>query len=186
MLTILRPFIMKGDISFDTINKKLGEVITFTGEDTSRLKSIYDEFKFYTGKYANSTKYKNLYNNYISQHSDGICNLGNKTIFELIDLVINGYYFHSDLEKQKEIIDFVKEHKNKWLGLLREDELSEEDVIVIRERIRETFKFRFYELIIGITNCVFELKYLIEELFGLPLDEELHQESRILYDFLDI
>jgi hypothetical protein len=99
---------------------------------------------------------------------------------------MNGYYFHSDLQKQREIINFVKEQKESWLDSLREDDLAEESLIVNRQRIREAFKFRFYGLIIDLASCVLELKDLIKEQFGLPLDEELYQESQILYDFLDI
>jgi hypothetical protein len=100
--------------------------------------------------------------------------------------VINGYYFHSDVEKQKELVEFVKEQKKQWLGSLEIGDLAEESLIVIRGRVRESFKYRLYGLIVDIADCVFNLKKLIEELFGSILDEELHQESKMLYDFLDI
>jgi hypothetical protein len=99
---------------------------------------------------------------------------------------MNGYYFHSDPEKQKELIDFVKEQKKRWLGSFRDEDLAEKSLIVNCERIRKAFKFRFYGLIIDLANCVFELKDLIEDLFGLPVDKKLYQESQMLYDFLNI
>jgi len=185
MLTILRPFIMDDDdIFFNRIVRKIRTYI----EDASildRLTSVHERFKFYKDD-KNSAKYQKKYSSYISPFDEITCDLGNRTIFNILNLVMNGYYFHSDLGKRKEIINFVKEQENRWLGSLKEDDLAEESLNVIRERIREAFKFRFYRLMSDIANCVFELKDLIKELFCFPLDEELHQESQILYDFLDI
>lgn len=188
MLIILRPFIMSDDDIY--FNKIVSKVRSCVKNETSNLKglnSVHDRFKFYTGEYDDrKNKYKKKYSDYISALPDITCDLGERTIFNILKLVMYGYYFHSDLKKQGEIVEFVKEQKQRWLGSLREDDLAEESLLANRERIREAFKFRFYGLTVDIAICVFELKDLIEELFGLPLDEELHQESRILYEFLDI
>jgi len=187
MLTILRPTIMDNDVIY--LNKIVKKVRSQIDDDSKlildRLNAISDKFNFYTCR-KNTAKYHEKYSNYISRYPDITCDIGEQTIFNILDLVMNGYYFHSDPEKQKELINFVKEHKKRWLGSLREEDLAEKSLIVNRERIRETFKFRFYALIRGLANCMFELKDLIEELFDLPLDEELYQESQILYDLLDI
>ncbi len=186
MLTILRPFIMhKEYISFNTIVSIVRKCIADDTLIIDRLKSVQDEFNFYKEN-KNSNGYQKKYSNYISQSPDITCDFGNKTIFEIIDLVINGYYFHSDLGKQKEIINFVKEQQQRWLYPLKEDDLSEKDLILNNETIREAFKFRFEKLVEDIANCIFALKDLIEEVFGLPLDKELEQQWRMLYDFFDI
>lgn len=186
MLTILRPFIMDDEHIY--FNRIAGKVRNYLKGDTSilkRLDAVHERFNLYKdGK--NSEKYKKKYSDYISPFPDLTCDLGERTIFNILNLVMNGYYFHSDLQKQREIINFVKEQKESWLGSLREDDLAEESLIVNRQRVREAFKFRFYGLIIALASCVLELKDLIEEKFGLPIDEELYQESQILYDFLDI
>lgn len=190
MLTILRPIIMDKDvIYFNKIVKKLRNCIDDDSNSVlDRLNAISAKFKVYKDD-KNTAKYQKTYSNYISRYPDITCDLGERTIFNILDLVMNGYYFHSDPEKQKELISFVKEQKKRWLDPLREvreDDLAEKILIVNRERIREAFKFRFYGLIIGLASCVFELKDLIEEVFGLAIDEDLYQESHILYDFLDI
>lgn len=185
MLTILRPFIMDDEDIF--FNRTVSKIRTYIEEASilDRLTSVHERFKFYKDD-KNSVKYQKKYSSYIFPFDEIRCNLGNRTIFNILNLVMNGYYFHSDLGKRKEIINFVKEQKKTWIGSLKEDDLAEESLKANREMIREAFKYRFYGLIIDIANCVFELKDLIKELFGFPLDEELHQESQILYDFLDI
>lgn len=186
MLTILRPFIMdQEDVFFNRIAGKIRICIEDDTSIMSRLKEVQTKFNFH--KYnENYEKYKKKYVDYISPFPDLTCDLGERTIFNILNLVMNGYYFHLELQKQREIINFVKEQKERWLGSLREDDLAEESLIVNRQRIREAFKFRFYGLIIELASCVLELKDLIEDKFGLPIDEELYQESQILSEFFDI
>lgn len=189
MLTILRPIIMDNDVIY--FNKIVNKVRDYIDDDSKsildRLNTVSDKFKFYIYKDGqNTTKYQEKYSSYISDFPDITCDFGELTVFNILDLVMNGYYFHSDPKKQKELIKFVKKQKKRWVDPLKEEDLAEKSLIVNRERIREAFKFMFYGLIIDLASCVFELKDLIEELFGLPLDEELYQESQILYDFLDI
>lgn len=197
MLTILRPFTMDGD---DVFLSKIVRIVRGQIEkdesSPNRLNSVHDKFKLYTtSKYdKSSTKYQKKYSKHvikkgtlnISNFYDVIWDLGEQTVFRIYDLVINGYYFHSDLAKQREIVDSIKEQARSWLGSSSEDDLVEEFLTANREMIRGSFKFRFYELIIDIANCVLELKDLIEELFVFPLNEKLHQESQILHDFLDL
>jgi hypothetical protein len=185
-ITILRPFIMDNDdVFFNKIVHRIRKYVDGSESSSERLNVISNEFKFYR-EAQYSDKYQRNYSRYISNYSDTTCDFGEQTIFKILDLVINGYYFHSDVEKQKELVEFVKEQKKQWLGSLEIGDLAEESLIVIRGRVRESFKYRLYGLIVDIADCVFNLKKLIEELFGSILDEELHQESKMLYDFLDI
>ncbi|MBD2099594.1 hypothetical protein [Leptolyngbya sp. FACHB-261] len=188
MLTILRPFIMdKDDVFFSKIVDKVRRRASQDESSLNCLNSVHEKFKFYKGGYdENPNKYQKKHSNYISPFSDMTFDLGEQTIFNILNLVMNGYYFHSDLEKQRKIIDLIKEQKNKWIGSLSEDDLVEGGFSVNRERMREASKFRFYRLITDVVSCVLELRSLIEKLFDLPLDKELQQEAQILYDFLDI
>ena len=186
MLTILRPFIMKDDDIF--FNETVKKVRTRAGQDESsldRLNSVCDKFNFYRDD-KKTNKYRKKYSDYVSPFSALTRDFGERTIFDILDLVMNGYYFHSDLGKQRKLIDFVKEQTNRWQGSLSEDDLAKKALIINRERVREAFKYEFYELVIKMANCVLELKDLTKELFDLPLDEELYQESQVLYEFLDI
>ncbi|MBD1869293.1 hypothetical protein H6F95_18705 [Cyanobacteria bacterium FACHB-471] len=188
MLTILRPFLMQDEeINIGKIVSRVRQCARQDEQVLNRLNSINDKFKFYKGDYDNKAiKYRNKYFHYISPYPDVTCDLGQRTVFNILNSIMNGYYFHSDLEKQTEIASFVKEQANRWLGSQSEDDLTEKDLTVTRERVREAFKFRFYGLTTDIAGCVLELKNLIEELFTLPLDEELHQKSQILYEFLSL
>ncbi|NJR40288.1 MAG: hypothetical protein HC781_17505 [Leptolyngbyaceae cyanobacterium CSU_1_4] len=113
MLTILRPFIMDKEDIF--LNKIVGKVRRLARQDEpilNRLDSIHNEFKFYKENCDKSPdKYREKYFDYVSPFSALTCDFGERTIFHVLDLVMNGYYFHSDLEKQRKLIDFVKEQK---------------------------------------------------------------------------
>jgi hypothetical protein len=187
MLVILRPFIMEEDsISF---NKIVGIVRKCANNSTpmpnlETLNSVHQRFNVYKERNKTS-KYQKNYSTHISSNPDITFDLEERTIFNLIDLIINGYYFHSDLEKQREIIVLLREQQGRWTSLLEED-LTDNTLFIIRERVREAFKYRFYSIAIGIADCVFELSAFVKDLFGYPLDEKLCRESQLLYDFLDI
>lgn len=188
MLTTLRPFTNNGDSLF--LNKVVGAVRRLAELDASslnRLNSVSDKFKFYKGDYdQKSSKYQQKYSKYVYPFSDMTCDFGERTISHILNLIVNGYYFHFDIEKQREFVDFLKEQQKKWIDPYSETDLASEQLTVVRQRVRETFKFRFYELIIALASCVLELKNLIQEFFDFPLDEELRSELQISQEFLDI
>jgi hypothetical protein len=186
MLMILRPFLMdKEEIFFNRIVPVVKQQVL---SDTARLKElglIHDKFKFYTGAYDSQiSKYQKKYKMYVSPYPDITCNFGEKTIHNMLNLVINGYYFHSDSEKQDELVKVVREQQQRWLGSLKQEDVEEEILRITRETVRETFKFRLYRLVIEVASCIFELKKIVEGNFNLPLHEETQQKSQVLYDFL--
>jgi hypothetical protein len=187
MLMVLRPFLMdKEEIFFHKIEPIVKKQIL---NDTTSLKElglIYNKFIFYTGAYDNEIpKYQKKYKMYVSPYPDITCDFGKKTIHNMLDLVINGYYFHFDPKKQEELVNFfVTEQQQRWLGSLKQEEIEGEILRMTRETVREAFKFRLYKLVIEIASCIFELKKIVEDNFNLPLHEEAQQKSQILHDFL--